>query len=65
MRGAEDPADQLPAPAPVELTWNIRKEDDRVLVQRLRNGRVVYQTIFNTGREAVTAYESYTRKDVR
>ncbi len=54
MRGAEDPADQVPAAETVETGWRLNVEHGVYWLSRTRNGRVVYRLGFNTP-EAVHA----------
>ncbi len=59
MRGAEAPADQLPAEAPVLLGWSYGFDGRTWYVDRLRNYRIVCRFKFNTAPEAFKALESY------
>ncbi len=62
MRGAEDPADQLPAQTPVVTGFELFTDAHSYYVIRRRNGLVSYRLAFNNPFDAVEAYQLATRR---
>ncbi len=60
MRGAEDPADQLPGAAPVVTGFELANDANSYYVIRRRNGLVSYRLAFNNPFDAVKAYRLAT-----
>ncbi len=55
MRGAEDPADQLPSEAAVTTGFRLSAIGESFYVERLRNGLVSYRLAFNRLTDALDA----------
>lgn len=61
MRGAEDPADQVPQAASAATSFRLTADSRNWYVDRLRNGRISYRLVFNWPQDAREAYRLATR----